>query len=95
MEYTWKDLPNQVASEYNLLEENFSWYNTEEEKTIKKNVKKILKLIADLENLKVTISDEDRAIQLFPGLPSAYEPLVHTIQYETGKETVNEFLTSD
>ena len=68
----------------------------EEDKTIEENVDIFLKLIADLESLKVTISDEDQAIQLLPGLPEAYEPLVHTLQYGTGKETltVNEVVTS-
>uniref|UniRef100_A0A1J3DYP9 Retrovirus-related Pol polyprotein from transposon TNT 1-94 n=1 Tax=Noccaea caerulescens TaxID=107243 RepID=A0A1J3DYP9_NOCCA len=47
-----------------------------------------LKLVADLASLKVTISDEDQAIQLLTSLPPAYEPLVHTLKYGTGKDTL-------
>ncbi|CAA7038779.1 unnamed protein product [Microthlaspi erraticum] len=68
----------------------------EEDKTIEENVDIFLRLIADLDSLKVSISDEDHAIQLLSGLPAAYEPLVHTLQYGSGKETltVNEVVTS-
>ena len=89
--YQTKSLPNRI-----YLKKQFSCYKMEEDKTIEENVDIFLKLIADLESLKVTISDEDQAIQLLSGLPEAYEPLVHTLQYGTGKETltVNEVVTS-
>ena len=49
-----------------------------------------------MESLKVTIADENQEIQLLSGLPEAYEQLVHTLQYGTGKETltVNKVVTS-
>lgn len=55
-----------------------------------------LKLIDDLASIKVSIFDEDQAIQLLSGLPQAYEPLVHTLQYDTWKDTltVSEVMTS-
>ena len=87
--YQTKSLPNRI-----YLKKQFSCYKMEEDKTIEENVDIFLKLIGDLESLKVTISDED--LQLLSGLPAAYEPLVHTLQYGTGKETltVNEVVTS-
>ena len=89
--YQTKSLPNKI-----YLKKQFSCYKMEEDKTIEESVDIFLKLIADLESLKVTISHEDQAIQLLSGLPEAYEPLVHTLQYGTGKETltVNEVVTS-
>lgn len=60
----------------------------EENKSIEENVDVFLKLIADLESLKITISDDDQAIQLLSGLPAAYEQPVHTLQYGLGKDTL-------
>ncbi|CAA7055048.1 unnamed protein product [Microthlaspi erraticum] len=47
-----------------------------------------LKLIADLESLDIKISDEDQAIQVLSGLPQAYEPLLDTLKYGMGKDTI-------
>lgn len=49
-----------------------------------------------MESIKITISDEDQSIQLSLGLPEAYRPLVHILQYGTGKETLTtkEVITS-
>lgn len=55
---------------------------------MEENFDLFLKLIDDLASIKVTISDEDQAIQLLSSLPQAYEPLVHTLQYGTGKDTL-------
>lgn len=60
----------------------------EEEKTMEENFDLFLKLINDLASIRVTISDEDQAIQLLSSLPQAYEPLVHTLQYGTWKDTL-------
>ena len=81
--YLLKSLPNRI-----YLKKQFSCYKMEEDKSIEENVDVFLKLIADVESLKVTITDEDQAIQLFSGLPAAYEPLVHTLQYGTGRDTL-------
>lgn len=63
---------------------------------MEENFDQFLKLVADLANIKIDISDEDQAIQLLSGLPSAYETLVHILQYGTGKDTltVNEVMTA-
>ena len=68
----------------------------EEEKPMEESFDQFLKLVADLASIKIDITDEDQAIQLLSGLPSAYEPLVHTLQYGTGKDTltVNEVMTA-
>ena len=89
--YQLKSLPDMI-----YLKKQFSCYKMEEDKSIEKNVDIFLKLIADLESLKVTVTDEYQAIQLFSGLPAAYEPLVHTLQYGTGRDTltVSEVFTS-
>ena len=53
-------------------------------------------MVADLASIKIEVTGEDQAIQLLSGLPSVYEPLVHTLQYGTGKDTltVNEVVTA-
>ena len=72
--YQLKSLPNMI-----YLKRQFSCYKMEGDKSIEENVDVFLKLIADLESLKVTVTDEDQAIQLLSGLPAAYEQLVHTL----------------
>lgn len=90
-DYQTKSLPNRI-----YLKKKLSRFKMEEEKTMEENVDSFLKLVADLANIKIDISDEDQAIQLLSGLPPAYEPLVHTLQYGTGRGTltVNEVMTA-
>ena len=90
-DYQTKSLPNKI-----YLKKKFSCFKMEEEKPMEENFDQFLKVIADLASIKIDISDEDQAIQLLSGLPSAYEPLVHTLQYGTGKDTltVNEVMTA-
>lgn len=68
----------------------------EEDKSIEENVDLFLKLVAYLASIKIEVTDENQAIQLLSDLPSVYEPLVHTLQYGTGKDTltVNEVVTA-
>ena len=90
-DYQTKSLPNRI-----YLKQSFASFKMEERKTIEENLDTFLKLIADLGSLKITVSDEDQAIQLLTSLPPAFEPLVHTLKYGTGKETltVNEVVSS-
>lgn len=90
-DYQTKSLPNRI-----YLKKKFSCFKMEEDKPIEENVDTFLKLIADLASIKIDITDEDQAIQLLSGLPPAYEPLVHTLQYGMGKDTltVNEVMTA-
>lgn len=47
------------------LKKQFYSYKIEENKSTEKNVDMFLKLIADLESLKVNITDEDQVIHVF------------------------------
>ncbi|CAA7028143.1 unnamed protein product [Microthlaspi erraticum] len=82
-EYQAKSLPNRI-----YLKQQFASFRMDENKNLEDNLDTFLKLIADLASLKITISDEDQAIQLLTSLPPAYEQLVHTLKYGTGKETL-------
>lgn len=82
-DYQTKSLPNRI-----YLKKKFSCYKMEEEKSMEENFDLFLKLIDDLASIKVSIPDEDQAIQLLSSLPPVYEPLVHTLQYGTGKDTL-------
>ncbi|CAA7036546.1 unnamed protein product [Microthlaspi erraticum] len=82
-EYQAQLLPNRI-----YLKQQFASFKMEEDKSIEANLDVFLKLISDLASLKITISDEDQAIQLLTSLPPAYEPLVHTLKYGNGKETL-------
>ncbi|CAA7014375.1 unnamed protein product [Microthlaspi erraticum] len=77
-DYQTKSLPNRI-----YLKQMFASY-----KTIEENLDSFLKLIADLASLNIKISDEDQAIQVLSGLPPPYEPLVHTLKYGMGKDTI-------
>lgn len=82
-DYQTKSLPNRI-----YLKQMFASYKMVESKTIEENMDSFLKLIADLASLNIKISDEDQAIQVLSGLPPAYEPLVHTLKYGMGKDTI-------
>lgn len=90
-DYQTKSLPNRI-----YLKKKFSCFRMEEDKPMEENFDYFLKLVADLASIKIEISDEDQAIQLLSGLPTVYKPLVHTLQYGTGKDTltVNEVITA-
>lgn len=90
-DYQTKSLPNRI-----YLKKKFSCFRMEEDKPLEENFDTFLKLVADLASIKIDISDEDQAIQLLSGLTTAYDPLVHTLQYGTGKDTltVNEVITA-
>lgn len=90
-DYQTKSLPNRI-----YLKKKFSCFKMEEDKPMEESFDQFLKLVADLASIKIDITVEDQAIQLLSGLPSAYEPLVHTLQYGTGKDilTVNEVMTA-
>ena len=90
-DYQTKSLPNRI-----YLKQSSVSFKMEEKKSIEENLDAFLKLIADLASLKIMVSDEDQAIQLLTSIPMPYEPLVHTLKYGTGKETltVNEVVSS-
>uniref|UniRef100_A0A1J3CMC1 Retrovirus-related Pol polyprotein from transposon TNT 1-94 n=1 Tax=Noccaea caerulescens TaxID=107243 RepID=A0A1J3CMC1_NOCCA len=63
-EYQAKSLPNRI-----YLKQQFASFRMDESKDLEQNLDIFLKLIADLASLKITISDEDQAIQLLTSLP--------------------------
>lgn len=82
-DYQTKSLPNRI-----YLKQQFASYKMDESKTIEENLDTFLRLIADLASLDIKILDEDQAIQVLSGLPPQYEPLVHTLKYGMGKDTL-------
>lgn len=90
-DYQAKSLSNKI-----YLKQRFASYKMDEHKSIEENLDVFLKLVNDLESLNINISDEDQAIQILTGLPPKFEPLVHTLKYGSGKDTltVNEVITS-
>lgn len=58
-DYHTKSLPNRI-----YLKKKFSCFRMEEDKSMEENFDQFLKLIDDLASIKVTVSDEDQAIQL-------------------------------
>lgn len=90
-EYKMKSLPNRI-----YLKQRFASYKMDEHKSIEQNLDGFLKLVNDVESLNIKISDEDQAIQILTGLPPKFEPLVHTLKYGSGKDTltVHEVVTS-
>lgn len=90
-DYQTKSIPNRI-----YFKQSFASFKMEERKSIEENLDTFMKLIADLASLMIMVIDEDQAIQLLTSLPMTYEPLVHTLKYGTGKETltVNEVISS-
>lgn len=56
-------------------------------KTIDENVDDFLKLVADLSNLQVEVSEEVHAILLLSSLPNKYDQFKETLKY--GRDTLS------
>ena len=56
-------------------------------KTIDENVDDFLKLVADLSNLQMEVSEEVQAILLLSSLPNKYDQLKETLKY--GRDTLS------
>lgn len=82
-DYQSKTLPNRI-----FLKQRFTGFKMDESKSIEDNLDTFQKLVDDLASLNIQISDEDQAIQLLTSLPPPYEPLVHTLKYGSGKDTL-------
>lgn len=61
----------------------------EEDKNLDKNLDVFTKLVSDLGSLDVEISEEDQAVILLNSLPKRFEPLVHTLKYGRGQDTIS------
>lgn len=76
-----KSLPNRI-----YLKQRLYGYKMTESMTMEENVNDFFKLISDLENVKVTVPDEDQAIVLLMSLPKQFDQLKETLKY--GKTTL-------
>ncbi|WZZ13990.1 hypothetical protein YC2023_107079 [Brassica napus] len=76
-----KSLPNRI-----YLKQRLYGYKMSESMTMEENVNDFFKLISDLENVKVTVPDEDQAIVLLMSLPKQFDQLKETLKY--GKTTL-------
>lgn len=76
-----KSLPNRI-----YLKQRLYGYKMSDSMTMEENVNDFFKLISDLENVKVTVSDEDQAIVLLMFLPKQFDQLKETLKY--GKTTL-------
>lgn len=82
--YQIKSLPNRF-----YLKQRFYSYRMDEDKNLDKNLDVFTKLVSDLASLDVEISEEDQAVILLNSLPRCFEPLVHTLKYGRGQDTIS------
>lgn len=71
-----KSLPNRI-----YLKQRLYAYKMSESMSIEENVNDFFKLISDLENVKVTVPEEDQAIVLLMSLPRQFDQLKETLKY--------------
>ena len=80
--YTETSLPNRI-----YLQLRFYTFKMADSKSIDEIVDDFLKLVADLNNLQVEVSEEVQAILLLSSLPSKYDQLKETLKY--GRDTLS------
>ena len=80
--YTETSLPNRI-----YLQLRFYTFKMTDSKSIDENVDDFLKLVADLNNLQVEVSEEVQAILLLSSLPNKYDQLKATLKY--GRDTLS------
>jgi len=80
--YTETSLPNRI-----YLQLRFYTFKMVDSKSIDENVDDFLKLVADLNNLQVQVSEEVQAILLLSSLPAKYDQLKETLKY--GRDTLS------
>lgn len=71
-----KSLPNRI-----YLKQRLYSYKMSDGMTLDENINDFLRLIADLEHVKVMVSDEDQAIILLMALPKQFDQLKDTLKY--------------
>lgn len=74
--YTETSLPNRI-----YLQLRFYTFKMKDSKSIDENVDDFLKLVADLNNLQVEVTEEVQAILLLSSLPNKYDQLKETLKY--------------
>ena len=83
--YMETSLPNRI-----YLHLKFYTFKMNDAKSIDENVDDFLKLVADLNNLGVDVSDEVQAILLLSSLPQRYDQLKETLKYGRDSLSLNE-----
>ncbi|KAG7598335.1 Reverse transcriptase RNA-dependent DNA polymerase [Arabidopsis suecica] len=82
-QYMSKALPNRI-----YLKQKLYGYKMSENQSMESNLDEFVRIIADLENTNVTVTDEDQAILLLMSLPRAYDQLRDTLKYGSGRTTL-------
>jgi len=82
--YMSKALPNRI-----YLKQKLYSYKMQENLSVEGNIDEFLRLIADLENTNVLVSDEDQAILLLMSLPKQFDQLKDTLKYGSGRTTLS------
>ncbi|KAG7554626.1 GAG-pre-integrase domain [Arabidopsis suecica] len=82
--YMSKALPNRI-----YLKQKLYSFKMQENLSVEGNIDEFLRLIADLENTNVLISDEDQAILLLMSLPKQFDQLKDTLKYSSGRATLS------
>ncbi|XP_024015960.1 uncharacterized protein LOC112089211 [Eutrema salsugineum] len=72
--------PNTLSSRIHLTQKLFG-FAMQQNMSIERNVDDFLRVIANLENVDVAISDEDQAVMLLMSLPPQFSGLRDTLRY--------------
>ena len=88
-QYMSTSLPNRMH-----LKQCLYGYRMNESLTIENNIDEFLRIITDLSNVMVEISDEDQAILLLMSLPKQFDQLRDTLRYSKTTVTLDEVISS-
>lgn len=76
------------------LKQKLYGYAMNSTQSIERNVDELLKIITDLENLDVLISEEDQAVMLLMVLPRQFDGLKDTLTYSKSSLTLTDVVTT-
>lgn len=88
-QYMSTSLPNRM-----YLKQCLYGYRMNESLSIENNIDEFLRIITDLSNVMVEISDQDQAILLLMSLPKQFEQLRDTLRYIKTTVTLDEVISS-
>lgn len=88
-QYMSTSLPNRM-----YLKQCLYGYRMNESLSIENNIDEFLRIITDLSNVMVEISDEDQAILLLMSLPKQFDQLRDTLRYSKTTVTLDEVISS-
>ncbi|KAF5775409.1 putative RNA-directed DNA polymerase [Helianthus annuus] len=87
--YMTKSLANRL-----YLKKRLYTFKMESGKSLEEHTDDFNKLVLDLENIEVTLEDEDKAILFLTSLPSSYESFVDTLMYARETLSMEEVLAA-